>query len=122
MIGPLVEHLQVAVEFLGLNMTAYRILTDEGSAHVGNQAVDTVVDFGVDVIGTACQYNDRFMLFACLADDLLSFSFYLRFIVIKGSEGSINSLADFFLGDIRVDLGKHFLQFLTSFFLWSRPR
>ena len=35
-VGPLVEHLQVAVELLGLNMTAYRILTDEGSAHVGN--------------------------------------------------------------------------------------
>lgn len=121
-IGPLVEHLQIAVEFLGLNMTAYGILTDEGSAHVGNQAVDTVVDLGVDVIGTACQYNDRLMLFACLGDDFLSFSLYLCFIVIKGSEGSINSLADFLLGDIRVGLGKHFLQFLTSFFLWSRPR
>ena len=50
------------------------------------------------------------MLFACLADDLLSFSLYLRFIVIKGSEGSINGLADFILGDIRERLGKHLLQ------------
>ena len=122
MIGPLVEHLQIAVEFLGLNMTAYGILTDEGSAHVGNQAVDTVVDLGVDVIGTSCQYNDRLMLFACLGDDFLSFSLYLCFIVIKGSEGSINSLADFLLGDIRVGLGKHFLQFFDQLLFMEQAK
>ena len=62
------------------------------------------------------------MLFACLADDLLPFSFYLRFIVIKGSEGSINSLADFFLGDIRVGLGKHFLQFFDQLFFMEQAK
>ena len=71
-----------------------------------------MVDLGVDVIGAACQYYDRLMQFACFADDLLSSCLDLRFIFIEGSEGSINGLADFVLGDVRVSLGKHFLQLL----------
>ena len=62
------------------------------------------------------------MLFACLADDFLSFSLYLRFIVIKGSKGSINSLADFLLGDIRINLGKHFLQLFDQLLFMEQAK
>ena len=55
MIGPLVEH----ARFCPMQQAAERVLADDDGAHRADKLVDAVVDFRVEMIGTAAEHDDR---------------------------------------------------------------
>ena len=71
-----------------------------------DEPVDAVVDFGIDVIGTADQNHDAAPLAAGLRDHLLAFSAHVRHVGIICGIGRVARMANLFGRNV----GEMFLQ------------
>ena len=93
-------------------MTANSILADKRRTHGGNQAVDAVINLGVDVIGTTGQHHNGLVLGPCQSNNSLAPLLDLGFEGIVGRKGRLHSLMQLLFRNISIFPVEELVQLL----------